>query len=150
MRNLTSCDKFQPIILDGQMCYSLNVANNSKKSSKAGKKGGLFLLLDPSPYQMSQSAQNLDEEYDEQNSFKVYIHTLAQNTAYGPGIYSMNSLKSMTGKESFKQLPDSLKKCHVQNREDCQTNKFLEQVKDNCNCTAWPLITDYSKSKVIM
>ena len=99
---------------------------------------------------MGQSARNLDEEYNEQNSFKVYIHTLAPHTANGPGIYAMNSLKSMTGKESFKQLPDSLKKCHVQNREDCQTNKFLEQVKDNCNCTAWPLITDYSKSKVIM
>ena len=71
MRNLILCDKFQPIILDGQMCYSLNVENYSKKRSKAGKKGGLFLLLDPSPYQMSQSARNLDEEYNEQNSFKV-------------------------------------------------------------------------------
>ena len=36
--NLTICDKFKSTILEGQLCYSLNIAKLGKKLTKSGKK----------------------------------------------------------------------------------------------------------------
>ena len=46
----TICNKFEPTVLEGQLCYSLDLAETVKKSTKAGKSNGLFIMLDPSPY----------------------------------------------------------------------------------------------------
>ena len=129
--NFTLCDKFQSTILEGQLCYSLDVAKYTKNPTKAGKGNGLFLLLDPTPNQRKPNGESLTAERNDSNTFKVYIHTLSQHTALGPGAYAMHDLKKMAYKESFKQLPESQKRCHLHNREDCQTNKFLKQVKRN-------------------
>ena len=132
MENQTICDKFKPTILEGQLCYSLDIAKLSKKKTKSGKSNGLFLLLDPNPYQLNTTSSG-------DQSSKVFINTLAQYTTFGPGSYRMSTLKRMTGTESFKQLPDHQKKCLVHNREECQTKKYLDQVQRECNCTPWPL-----------
>ena len=139
--NVTLCDKFQPTIHEGQLCYSLDIAKLTQKPTRPGKRNGLFLLVDKSPYQVKSAGVSLTDERNDQNTFKVYIHTLSQHTAYGPGSYAMQALKSMTGKEGFKELLDSQKKCHDydHNREECQTNIFLQQVQSNCNCTPWAL-----------
>ena len=83
-----------------------------------------------------------------QQSFKVYIHTLEQFTACGSGTFAMSTLKRMTGTESFKQLPEKQKKCLVHNREDCQTQKYLDQIENNCGCTPWALKAAQQKHKV--
>ena len=147
--NLTVCDKFKPTILEGQLCYSLNVAKYTTKPSKMGKRHGLLLLLDPTPYKINSNERNVEAEVNARNSFKVYIHTLAQHAEYGPGAYAMYTLKSMTGTESFEQLPESQKKCQVHNREKCQTNDFLDQIKHNCSCVPWSLLNEDSKEKVV-
>ena len=105
--NLTLCDKFKPFILEGQLCYSLDLGLEKKrKSTKAGQKNGLYLLLDPSPYEISSgSKKNNKIERNEQDTFKVYIHTLAQYTAFGPGNYAMSTLKKMTSKKSTTSRP---------------------------------------------
>ena len=105
--NLTLCDKFEPFILEGQLCYSLDLGLEEKrKSTKAGQKNGLYLLLDPSPYEISSgSKKNNKIERNEQDTFKVYIHTLAQYTAFGPGNYAMSTLKKMTSKKSTTSRP---------------------------------------------
>ena len=41
------CDKFEPIVLEGQLCFSLNLSQSGGKPTKSGKTKGLFLLLDP-------------------------------------------------------------------------------------------------------
>ena len=150
MGNLTVCDKFKPIILEGQLCYSIEVADFVKSKTNPtqwdNNNDGLLLLLDPKPYPLTPS--DIGAQRKNQDSFKVYIHTLAQHTAYGPGSYGMNALKKMTGTESFLQLPDSQKKCRVHNREKCQTDKFLEQVKRNCSCVPWPLVTECAREEV--
>ena len=146
--NMTVCEKFKPVILEGQLCYSLNITKYKKKPTKVGKRNGLFLLIDNNPYQVNSSARKAGES-KEQDTFKVYIHTLSQDTAFGPGAYAMHSLKSMTGTESFEQLPCNQKKCHIHDREECQTEKFLAQVESNCNCVPWSLITNSSKEKAI-
>ena len=145
--NASVCDKFKPFLLDGQLCYSLDFARYAKIPAKVGKRNGLLLLVDHNPYGIKSSGRNYEAQLNDEQSFKVYIHTLAQHTAYGPGAYGMNALKSMTGKDSFLQLSDDQKKCRVHNREECQTAKFLEQVNTNCNCVPWSLEKD-TKAKV--
>ena len=148
--NLTICDKFESIILEGQLCYSLDIAKLGKleKGTKSGKTNGLFLLLDPNPYQLNDDVKNVGGSKIGDQSFKVFIHTLAQSSTFGPGSYGMSTLKRMTGTESFQQLPDHQKKCLVHNREECQTQKYLDQVQGECNCTPWALQTNQDKNQV--
>ena len=138
--NLTLCDKFQPTILEGQLCYSLDVAKFKQKPTNVGKTSGLFLLIDPNP--------NVVAPRSDQESFKVYIHTLTQHSLFGPGVYSMHILKKMTGTESFQQLPDNKKHCQVHNREQCQTENFLNRLKQNCDCVPWFVATERNNSQV--
>ena len=143
--NLTICDTFKSTILEGQLCYSLDIAKLEKKPTKSGKPYGLFLLVDPNPYQTHDDVEDSKTGYQ---SFKVFVHTLAQSSMFGPGSYGMNALKRMTGTESFKQLPDYQKKCLVHNREKCQTQKYLDRVLSECNCTPWHLQNDEGKNQV--
>ena len=83
-------------------------------------------------------------------NFKVFIHTLAQYTAFGSASFGMSALKKMTGTERFEQLLDHEKKCVVQNREECQTLKYLDQVQRECNCIPWALQADHGKNQVKM
>ena len=129
----TICNKFEPTVLEGQLCYSLDLAKTVKKSTKAGKSNGLLIMIDPSPY--SQNGSNkLDVEEESKRQIKVFFQTLAQDTAYGPGTYTLSALKRMTGTESFEQLPDKQKRCSVHDRERCQTKKFLDQGKYHTYC----------------
>ena len=146
--NLTVCDKFEPTILEGQLCYSLDIAKLVEKGTKSGKHNGLFLLLDPNPYQLNSTEKNVGDFRAGSQSFKVFIHTLAQYTTFGPGSYGMSALKRMTGTKSFQQLPDHQKKCLVHTREKCQTQKYLEQVQRECKCIPWALQTDQGENQV--
>ena len=137
--NLTICDKFEPTILEGQLCYSIDIARIEKRQTEAGKTKGLFLLLDPTPYQMQDDERGVETEGNKPQTFKVYIHTLAPFTVYGHGAFAMSTLKSMTGTESFEELPNNQKKCAVHNREECQTEKLFSQIKANCSCVPWSL-----------
>ena len=149
---MTFCDKFEPTILEGQLCYSLDATKlDKRKTTKTGKQSGLLLLLDPNPYPIQVtddgSAKNTRNDRE---LFKVYIHTLAGHTAFGPGAYSMHVLKRMTGKPSFYQMRDSQKECRVHSRERCQTEMYLNQVKSNCGCVPWALKSGNDKNKVIV
>ena len=150
--NLTICDKFQPKILDGQLCYSLDVANFGESPAGQGAAKTLFLLLDqhPNPSNSVEIDNLAQKQYNDPSNFKIYIHTLAQYSGYGRGDYNLNSLKRITATESFKQLPDNQKHCQVHNREKCQTQKFLEHVQNNCRCTPWALMSEYSREMVCM
>ena len=149
LSNLTMCNKFEPIILDGQLCYSLNVAKTVSKSTKAGKINGLLLLVDPYPY--GQNARDMpDVEEQDDKQFKIFFPTLSQDTVYGPGTYILSALKRMTGTKNFLELPDKQKKCSLHNRETCQTNKLLDQIQRQCKCVPWALVADpHSNKKVI-
>ena len=145
--NLTICDKFEPIVLDGQLCYSLDVAKFADKPTGEGKEKGLFLLLDPYPYPLNVWDDDA-QKVNDLSHFKIYIHTLAQYTRHGLGAYKVDSLKRMTATDNFKQLPDNQKNCHVHNREECQTQKFLEHVLNNCKCIPWAAAPAFKTKKV--
>ena len=144
MENMTVCIKFQPTILEGQLCYSLDIANlrDSGTPTKSGKQNGLLLLLDPRPYDPYHTDENAASSERGVQNFKVFIHTLHTHTTYGPGSYAMNMLKKMTGTKSFKQLPDYQRRCLDHNREDCQSQKYLDQVQKECKCIPWSLKTN--------
>ena len=152
---MTLCDKFESTILEGQLCYSLDVSKFTRKPTKTGIESGLFLLLDSNPYPTKSTDGKIKAARNAQESFKVYIHTLAEHEAFGPGAYAIHSLKKMTGTDSFYQLPDIQKECHRCSkhqrscREKCQTEMFLTQVRGNCGCFPWALTTENSKIKVI-
>ena len=148
LQNLTICDQFQPTISEGQLCYSLDIAKVGKKPTKSGKSNGLFILLDPNPFQLKAPENDVRGFRTEEQSFKVFIHTLAQYSTFGPGSYGMSALKGMTATKGFQQLPDNQKKCIVHNREECQTQKYLNQVQRACNCTPWALQTLQGKNLV--
>ena len=136
---MTICDQFEPVILEGQQCYSLD-QTKLKGSVKSGKANGLFILLDPFPYRPNITAKNAKGQKDQ--SFKIFIQTLSTFTTFGPGSYAMSALKKVTGTASFMQLPEEDKICRVHNRENCQTQKYLERVWKECSCIPWALQTN--------
>ena len=146
-QNMTLCGQFQPTLLEGQLCYSLNAAEYKGEQTTTAKNSGLLLLLDPNPYEIRSTDGSFRAARNDQESFKVHIHTLARHIAFGPGGYAMQVLKRMTGKPSFYQLPDSQKECQVQSREKCQTEMFLCQVERNCSCVPWALTSRSSNTK---
>ena len=145
MDNLTVCDKFQPTILEGQICYTLDTAILKRNVTKSGKSNGLLLLLDPNPYSLNNKEVDAGGPEDSDQNFMVFIQTLAQYTSSGPGSYAMTMLKKMTGTKSFKKLPEDQRKCLFHNREECQTQKYLEQVQKECFCVPWALQTKQVK-----
>ena len=139
MDNLTVCDKFQPTILEGQLCYKLDSALLKGNSTKSGQSNGLLLLLDPDPYRLNYKDKSAEGSKVGDQNFKVFVSTLAQYTTFGRGSYAMNMLKKMTGTSNFKQLPNHQKKYLVHNREECQTQMYLDKVKKECKCMPWSL-----------
>ena len=111
--NVTMCDIFKPIILEGQLCYSLDSAKLRANHTKSGRSNGLFflLLVDPDPYKplIGTNEEGVDIETTKQVSFTVHIHSLAAFTANGAGSFAISNLKKMTGTESFEKLSDAQK-----------------------------------------
>ena len=77
------------------------------------------------------------------------LSTLLHNTPHlDPDLMELGALKKMTGTTSFKQLPDYQKNCLVHNREECQTGKYLEQVRKECQCAPWALVSNQVECKI--
>ena len=125
---LVACDQFQPTVLEGQRCYSMDLGKEDVGKSKPGIKNGLLLILDV-------QEQNLGDNTEA----KIYLHTLRPFTALGNGSNAMVSLKKMSGTNGFLGLPDGIKKCQVQSFESCNTREYLKNVHQTCNCTLWAL-----------
>ena len=106
MNNVTVCDKFKATILEGQLCFSLDIAKLEEYPTKLGKSNGLLLLLDPEPYQSIKNDKKSRGSKTGSQNVKVFVNTLAQYTSFGPGSYAMDTLKKMTGTKSFKHLAD--------------------------------------------
>ena len=127
-----ACDQFQPTVLEGQMCYSLDLSKvHEVNSSKTGKQNGLVLVLDPNT-----------PENEEENVARIHLHTLSPFTDSRNGSYAMSALRKMTGTEGFLGLPDAQKRCQIETSDECNTQKFLEKVQAECHCRLWALDTN--------
>ena len=128
---MLSCNRFQPTLLNGRICYSHK--QELGKGTKQGKKHGLLLMIDP-----GQLEEDQDED-EESSSFKIYIHTLSGFSGFKTGSYALSSLKKMTGTSGFMSLPDEQKRCQIEVFEDCQSSRFLEELQKQCGCIPWTI-----------
>ena len=138
------CSSFLPTILDGQLCYKLDL----NKTSDQGKENELMLLLDYNEDRSLQISSRKDDRARAVNwtlnfgtaiesiqgaSAKIVINTLSPFTGFGGGIYKMAVVKRITAKEDFLTMPLKDRNCEAELYEDCRTRKLLEQ----CNCVPW-------------
>ena len=135
--NFTVCSKFQPTVLEGQRCYSLNLSLIGKEETKPGKRAGLVLLLDSAGQNYEESQKeaakkentlDLESSGVDDHSPKIYLNTLSSFTDYRAGSYAMTDLKKMTGTESFLKQYDVVKKCRIGRFEDCQAKSYIDTV----------------------
>ena len=134
----TACDKFRPTVLQGQLCYSLDLSLIATNRTKADLREGLLLMIDPGRYEDENDEPSMKLDTD---GFKIYVNTLESFTGLKSGSYAMSNLKKMTGTENFKQLPDDTKHCQLDTYEKCQADMFLRTVQDECGCVPWSLTT---------
>jgi hypothetical protein len=121
------CTSFQPTVLEGQLCYKLNVS----RESGIGKANGILMVLD---------SGRLDSvQKEDTNSVKIYLNTLDRFQGNGAGKYAMSSLKRITVTENFMGLPEHVKKCQKETFEQCHAKKYVYRVQSQCGCIPWAL-----------
>ena len=97
------CSSFLPKLLEGQLCYKLDL----NKTSGIGNKNELMLILDLN------EDRSLQESSNETHAFrgpqfswaKIHINTPHPYKHYGGGTYQMTDVKRMTAKEDFLKMP---------------------------------------------
>ena len=115
----TACHNFQPSVLEGQLCYSLNLTNIK---TKLDKKKELLLLLDP--------GTSKEQDFP----LRIKVHMLAPYTDFRSGRYAMTAIKKISGTESFMGLPESERNCQSEEFEGCYKRKYFSRVQEMCGC----------------
>ena len=135
------CNAFRPTILEGQLCYKLDLNLVSGK----GKRNELMLLLDynndrsihaiPKHSENDQDSTDLylDTIDSEQYEARVLINTLSPTPSFGGGNYKMTAVKRMTVTNDLLKMPLKDRKCEVEEYEDCRTRNLIK----TCNCFPW-------------
>ena len=137
------CNTFKPKILDGELCYALNIktlASQKRMISKAGRGKGLLLAID--------NGISIEPEVDENimtmkgfirtelkitgKRARLHILTSFRHEDSRPGIYSLWNLKQMAGTDNFLAMPDEVKNCQIEAKEECRSQRYVEQVKSKC------------------
>jgi hypothetical protein len=150
------CNQFRPAILDGQLCYQLNLESvlGNRHQLESGKRGSLMLLID---YNLERSVNHNNFKQEEskrerkllsfevlprnsQTSAKIHIHTISPFDAYGEGNFRMTALKKMTGTDKFLKLTKEEKKCQNEMFEECKVLSFINSIEQNCGCVPWSLV----------
>ena len=145
------CSKFQPTLLQGQLCYSLDINLLDKPSVKPGIENGILLLIDPGQQSNDMKATaddgdgerivslNLKAVSADDNFARIYFNTLSIFSNSKAGSFSMTVLKKMTGTEGFMKLSDDRKNCASRSFEACHTERYIEEVQRLCGCVPWTL-----------
>lgn len=141
------CSSFLPTMLEGQLCYMLEL----NRPSKQGRENQLMLVLDSNEdHSLALSHKKLEVELrmddlsswsiklgsaqrDQGISVKTQIGTLSPNNHFGGGICTMTAAKRMSAKHDFLDMLPSERKCDVELYEDCRARRLAEK----CNCVPW-------------
>ena len=148
----TACSHFKAIVLEGQLCYSLNLNLIAGDRTKAGVEYGLLMLLDPgtnghiedkddktAEQESKITSLNLKPINELDSSLKIYLNTLASFSGYRAGSFALSGLKKMTGTDSFIALPDESKGCQIETFEECQSQRYVQELQRQCGCLPWTL-----------
>ena len=140
------CDQFKPVVKNGQVCYALDmkdVALAKRGKTKPGRGFGVWLAINmpmfssdvvefPAKYTSSKDTLS-------RNMVTLHLSLLQEYTGFWPGMYTMTSLKKLTGTDAFLGLPDNVKNCQVGDQESCKNKQFMEEVQKQCGCIPWSL-----------
>ena len=146
----TVCDKFQPTVLEGQLCYSIDL-KLTNSVTKEGLQNGLVFILDQGVTEITEDRQSMHTNEDmtmsmsfepqskEQDSARIYLNTLSSFHDFRSGKYAMSVLKKIKGTASFLEIPDENKNCMIEAFEDCQSREYIKEVQKECGCVPWAL-----------
>ena len=149
--NFPVCNTFKPQILDGELCYVLDfkdIKSRSKVESHPGRGNGLLLAIDTGINIGPQVEQDTSAEKkgfirtmltSSRGKARLHILTSHRHEVSRPGIYTLKNLKYMTGTDNFLAMPDEARKCQIQSKEECRTQRFVQEVQRNCGCIPWTL-----------
>ena len=151
------CDAFKATLHQGRICYKLFL--DSQLKSKEGMEGGLMLMVDTNPErsvdlpELQTGAERVRKQISfskpvEKGSAEVYISTLAPLSLLQRGEFRLNSLKKMTGTESFTMLPHDVTKCYNGDFESCKNSRLLKASLKECGCLPWTL-KDFKKEVIV-
>ena len=142
--DIPMCSKFKQTLLDGQLCYSLNVTSvvSEGKPTQPGEKKGIFFAIDAKGDQDNFRNKDSDmirylntESSNDQKTLSIHVNTLSRYSTTMPGRYVLTVLKKMTGTDSFLALPDDIKGCQIEPQNECR--RRMAEMK--CSCVPWSL-----------
>jgi hypothetical protein len=144
-----ACNQFQPTILGGQVCYSLNVSSvlsTAEKKTESGKKKGILIAVDLTNDRIYGGKRGkrskrfvYPDSSDDENTFSIHINALSRISDTRPGLYIMTAMKKMTGTKSFLAMPDETKHCQLEPEDECKRQRYVEKAKKQCDCVPWIL-----------
>ena len=155
------CNSFQAKILNGQLCYEVDLNQYSNKETVLKEvNAGLAFIMDYNEDRQITHNQNHDiteaeslvkwiSEPEEDSDAHIYLNTigkqictititiifLAPVTLIGEGEYNLNILKEIKVTESFLGLDKDTRKC--QNEEpilNCTSRHYTESILKKCGC----------------
>ena len=158
------CRGFYPILLEGDLCYILNIKALLKVAIKTemGKENGLMLLLDSGSLGLVNkdkpgiedfTSLNMAQRQGEVGSIRIYINTMAPFSDHRAGSYKLSALKDMNGTKSFLDFPHWKKQCwsvgrKEQTLEHCQSQAYTETVLKESGCLPWRIGNTLTNKKV--
>ena len=133
------CSSFLPTILDGHLCYKIQV----NATADQGRENELVMLLDYNedrsltpPVKKDTASNsttitrlNFDHAKNQHEKAKIKIHTLSNYEGYGGGSYKMTAVKRMTSTNAFLNMPFKHRGCNVELFQECKTRRILEKCK---------------------
>ena len=134
--NFAFCDKFKPSVLNGQLCYSLNLSQVTSSKSIDGQQNSLVIVLDqPSGFGLFG---------EEKSVATIHLGRIGGHSDNRPGKYYMSALKKMTGTDAFMALSNSDKGCQVESYQDCKTESIFAEMEKECKCIP-PKLANFKK-----
>ena len=133
------CSSFQPTILEGQLCYKMQLNG----TSGVGKKNQLMLLIDYNEHLsmhpslnrsepvLNPTSLNMEKKGEEEGTrAKVQVNTLSPIIGFGGGSFVLTNVKRMTASDDFLKMSLDERGCEVELYEDCRTQNLIQE----CGC----------------
>ena len=148
------CSSFSPTILEGQLCYKIQL----NQTSGDGQENELFLLLDYNDdywlYSLDQVQKQFDRKREEKDSTdykhintgsadeafpytraKIQVDALSPGVGFGQGHLKLWNVKRIAAKNDFLNMPLEVRNCGTEAYQECRTRKLFEM----CKCVPWEL-----------
>ena len=152
------CNKFKPVIQDGQTCYALNINSVIPKEDKKTRRGienGILIAIDTDQSTAFEMEDTLETNEHVRGQLRAGRKISLRSTALSISSlerytdscnsdtqgcsYSMTNVKKMTATDSFLALSDETKGCQIEPHEECKKRKLFEETQQRCGCLPWAL-----------